>query len=221
MTEEERVEQRRRGAERARRYRAKHPKTPEQKAADKERQRLWRLANPERCRENRQRWREANPEKRAEADRRYRLAHHEEEKERVRLWALANPRKCADRQLRYKERHPELREGRLAKQRAYFATPEGKEARVRGEQRRRARKAGAFVQATAKQTSEFLKGAVSCYYCAAEFSSELPATVDHFIPLAKGGDHSLANFVAACGLCNSRKGTSLPDEFISRLRKAA
>lgn len=218
MNEEERLAQRR---EYDRRWRAKHPPSEEKKAADRERMRLWRLANPGVNRENFKKWRAANPDKSKDSSRRYRLANLEREKERGRLWQKANLKKVAEAQRRYIERHPELREERLAKRRAYFATPQGKEARARGAQRRRARKAGAVVQATAKQTTEFLNAAVSCYYCRVEFSSDLPATVDHFIPLAKGGAHSLENFVHACRQCNSRKHASLPDEFIARLRKAA
>jgi 5-methylcytosine-specific restriction endonuclease McrA len=33
------------------------------------------------------------------------------------------------------------------------------------------------------------------------------ATIDHVIPLAHGGSHTLENFVLACLRCNSSKGT--------------
>lgn len=46
-----------------------------------------------------------------------------------------------------------------------------------------------------------------CYYCN-RVSRQL--TRDHRVPLSKGGTDSIANIVAACRPCNSRKGTKVP-----------
>lgn len=46
---------------------------------------------------------------------------------------------------------------------------------------------------------------------AALFSDRYP-TIDHVIPIARGGEHSRANVQTACLLCNMRKGTSLMAE---------
>ena len=43
-------------------------------------------------------------------------------------------------------------------------------------------------------------------------------TVDHIIPVAKGGSDDLENLVAACKRCNSAKQDKMPDEF--QLQKA-
>jgi len=43
----------------------------------------------------------------------------------------------------------------------------------------------------------------TCVYCGC--SVELRLTVDHLIPLSKGGDNSYNNIVPACKSCNSRK----------------
>jgi 5-methylcytosine-specific restriction endonuclease McrA len=49
-----------------------------------------------------------------------------------------------------------------------------------------------------------------CHYCGA------PATIgDHFIPLARGGDDTEANMVAACGPCNSQKSDQMPVHFLA------
>jgi 5-methylcytosine-specific restriction endonuclease McrA len=44
-------------------------------------------------------------------------------------------------------------------------------------------------------------------------------TVDHVIPLAKGGTHELANLRAACRTCNSRGGMAIVNErrYLARL----
>lgn len=44
-----------------------------------------------------------------------------------------------------------------------------------------------------------------CAYCGKRAKGHL--TQDHILALAKGGDHTLHNIIAACAPCNSRKGT--------------
>jgi hypothetical protein len=48
-----------------------------------------------------------------------------------------------------------------------------------------------------------------CYYCGSPDS----LTIDHKIPLSRGGSNSLSNLVFACASCNFRKRTKLPEEF--------
>jgi len=42
-----------------------------------------------------------------------------------------------------------------------------------------------------------------CAYC---LCNDRPLTMDHVIPISKGGEHSADNIVPACRPCNSRKG---------------
>lgn len=51
-----------------------------------------------------------------------------------------------------------------------------------------------------------------CYYCANPTpASEL--TMDHIVPLARGGKSSKSNIVATCKTCNTKKKTLLPLEW--------
>jgi 5-methylcytosine-specific restriction endonuclease McrA len=51
-----------------------------------------------------------------------------------------------------------------------------------------------------------------CYYCAAEVSpSDL--TMDHIVPVIRGGKSTRGNCVAACKECNNRKKHLLPIEW--------
>lgn len=50
-----------------------------------------------------------------------------------------------------------------------------------------------------------------CQYCEERFPSKL-LTLDHVIPLSKGGTHTWENVVAACGPCNNKKGGRTPDQ---------
>ena len=58
--------------------------------------------------------------------------------------------------------------------------------------------------ATAQQLLEGL-----CAYCGVTG----PLTLDHVVPLARGGAHRIENLVAACKPCNSRKGARDELEF--------
>lgn len=65
-----------------------------------------------------------------------------------------------------------------------------------------------------KQFYEWLHktGIVICHWCREVVPLDL-RRADHYIPLAKGGEHSLENLVPACNRCNSSKGSKLPEEF--------
>lgn len=45
-----------------------------------------------------------------------------------------------------------------------------------------------------------------CAYCGAEFSDDLPPTLDHVIPRCKGGTRDKENALLACKPCNGAKG---------------
>jgi len=46
----------------------------------------------------------------------------------------------------------------------------------------------------------------TCAYCGRPFSSVLRPTIDHVMPLSKGGTHTKKNIVLCCQSCNSEKG---------------
>ena len=48
-----------------------------------------------------------------------------------------------------------------------------------------------------------------CAYCG---RSDLPLTIDHVLPKARGGTDSWENLVCACTSCNNKKGDRTPDE---------
>ena len=54
-----------------------------------------------------------------------------------------------------------------------------------------------------------------CVYCGSGLGLE-NATLDHVIPVSRGGSHLPGNLVSACRGCNQRKGSLLPTEFFSR-----
>jgi 5-methylcytosine-specific restriction enzyme A len=52
-----------------------------------------------------------------------------------------------------------------------------------------------------------------CYYCEQKFSSEM-LTMDHKIPLSKGGKSAKGNVVPSCKECNTKKKNKTPVELI-------
>lgn len=52
-----------------------------------------------------------------------------------------------------------------------------------------------------------------CFYCRCDINEN--RHLDHYVPLAKGGAHSINNVVWSCPSCNMSKGSKMPDEFIT------
>ena len=81
--------------------------------------------------------------------------------------------------------------------------------------RRRARKMGA--QAEAFTTQELYDHWAAhelwaCTYCGAPWEH-----MDHFVPLTRGGAHSLDNLVPACAACNLAKSDKCPAAFLAEI----
>lgn len=49
----------------------------------------------------------------------------------------------------------------------------------------------------------------ACRYCGARAN---PMTIDHVLPISKGGTNDLRNLVSCCMSCNSRKGPRTPEQ---------
>ena len=76
------------------------------------------------------------------------------------------------------------------------------------EQRRRARKRnnGTFL-VTIQDIQRLM--AQPCFAC----GSRENLTVDHIVPIARGGKHAVGNLMTLCGSCNSSKGSMLWTEW--------
>ena len=58
----------------------------------------------------------------------------------------------------------------------------------------------------------------TCQYCGIR---SVPMTIDHIIPRQRSGEDSWYNLVAACVICNTRKGNRRPREVQMKLVKRA
>jgi len=200
------------------------------RACAKKRARDWYLANLERARAANRKNREEHPEKVVARRIRYR----DENPEKIRSshadfyrrnrekriaysaqWRLDNPEKAAASRKREYENNKEL-----AKQRArdwVQANPE--RVKLRTARRRAAQKdaPGHFTEADLVRQFEKQQG--RCFYCHEDLQGA--GTIDHYIPLSKGGTNYPSNIVLACWPCNNRKRAKLPSEFRPRLEAVA
>jgi 5-methylcytosine-specific restriction endonuclease McrA len=76
---------------------------------------------------------------------------------------------------------------------------------VHGETRR-ARKASTLGEFTAADLAKLRALQKKCHICGKRFTKCDPATIDHIIPLARGGVHNASNIALAHRDCNSSKG---------------
>ena len=59
-----------------------------------------------------------------------------------------------------------------------------------------------------------------CHYCGSQVGSR-GLTMDHIVPLIRGGQSSRGNVVPACKECNNKKKSLLPVEWDEYLRRLA
>lgn len=116
-------------------------------------------------------------------------------KERKRLWKLAH------------------RDYLAPFDRARRATAKYRATHAVSEQRRRARKrgnGGTFTSAEWRDKCALLGNV--CIYC----GEAKPLTIDHKVPLSRGGTNDITNIVPACRDCNLTKRAMTAYEFIAR-----
>lgn len=71
------------------------------------------------------------------------------------------------------------------------------------------RKAAPSIKYSADDVKRLLcKFSNSCVYCGTKLNKSNPVTLDHVVPLARGGIDGISNMVPCCGSCNSSKGAS-------------
>ena len=82
-------------------------------------------------------------------------------------------------------------------------------------QRRRARLRGASVEVV-RHRDVFIRDGYICQLCGLQidpdtrFPDDSAATLDHIVPLSRGGEHSLSNTQCACWRCNRLKNNAVP-----------
>lgn len=171
---------------------------------DRQANRVWHEANPERNAARTAKWRDTNPGADAEVRRRRRDRHGA----RVRAQEAASKR-------RQHARDPEGFCAKLAERRRAWSArnPDRAAALARNVgARRRARKIGGRGPTPEEWCAILDQFGHRCAYCGVG-SCNVKLTKDHATPLCRGGLHDPSNIVPACARCNSRKRHRTADEF--------
>lgn len=189
--------------------------------------RAWRQGRKERIRELNAAWRERNPDRTREHGRNHyarnkdKIAPKRREYDRQR-WhndAEYRVRKRNQDRERYQNNPQANARKRAAVLRYYYAvrhTPKYRHMRNRrdriNKQRRRARLAAVESTLTMQEWQAILKEQNHrCAACQRHFNIFLRPTLDHIVPVSKGGGTTKENTQALCASCNSRKRTKIID----------
>lgn len=166
-------------------YKAERPKADVLKV-----QRAWCVANRDKVNKYSSEYKARNSAKvRAESQ-----AWLEDHKDllaaRLRALRAADPEKYLNNQREYRRLHPE-------KHRAY-------------NHNRRAMHAQVLATLTQLQWEQILElFGQTCAYC----GSDKSITMDHIVPISRGGNHTEDNVIPACKSCNASKGAKVPHEW--------
>ena len=87
---------------------------------------------------------------------------------------------------------------------------------VSDEQIRREREKARLLRKQGWRQNRISQG--RCHYCGEQFLAK-ELTLDHIVPLARGGRSSKGNCVAACKECNTKKRDLLPLEWQEYLER--
>jgi HNH endonuclease len=179
-----------------------HDAPPEIKEQRRENRRRWERENPEKVRESHRRWARKNRDKTRAASRRYYYAHRDLQRERARQWRQQNQELYREIKRRWDQANaPKIRE---------YAR-----------HRRAMKLAATIIEITPEQWAAWCDyWGDRCWLQIPGFCRGVADTVDHVIPLSKGGPHCLANMRPACAPCNSSKSDGDWRRFFPR-RKAA
>ena len=150
----------------------------------------YRANNPEKVKAQNKKFREANPNYAKD----YHAAHRDSENLRGRLAYWSNPAKQSLRKKLDRQNNPERYRER---NRRYAKNNQDK--LNEKSLRRRAYKLNAKRYEVSKKEIWRLYNS-KCFYC--DNKSE---TIEHVIPLSRGGDHGIGNLVPCCGFCNYSK----------------
>lgn len=132
---------------------------------------------------------------------------------KTRQWKIDNPAKVKEHSARDKERNfnkPERKEGRRKKRIKWFGAHPGYK-RAAAHKRRALMKNATVVDAMIDIETLYKRDNGLCGLCGNKVNHKLRwpnlmcATIDHIVPLTKGGEHSWTNVVLAHHKCNSLK----------------
>lgn len=178
--------------ERARR--ASQPPSEERKEKARKRARAWNADNKERKAEASKAWAEANPEKVKSSVKKWREGNREKTRAISNAWFKRNPGTASKASKSWRDRYPE----RYKASQKNWRLENAHYWRIRHLQEQSV--PSDFTCADWECVLEEFSHA--CAYC---LRQDVKLTMDHVVPISKGGAHTVGNIVPACKSCNSKK----------------
>jgi 5-methylcytosine-specific restriction endonuclease McrA len=151
-----------------------------------------------------------NKIKAAEYNKAYRKDNAEELEDKRKIYAAEHKDEQRDRAHQHYETNKEPYKARVAQYKK-----ERPEQYKEYEYRRRAKKKGALVVEKIRDTDVIAMYGDQCFYCEDGQYEHL----DHYIPLSKGGQHTLDNVRPACMGCNLSKNNKMPEIWLKEKRR--
>jgi len=150
----------------------------------KEQKHQWRQTNLEYAREKSREWGENNKERRSDNHRRWRGENQDHLREYWHDWQKENHEHYSEYQRKYRAENPQIVTNCSARRRAK-------------------------IRQWSDITAEEWLGLMSqyeweCFYCGIRLGIQ-NRSVDHIIPISRGGRHHVENLIPCCRLCNSSK----------------
>lgn len=198
----------------------------------KKRQRVWYDQHPEHCAAKRKKyyaenkehiliktkeWQDAHPEWRLTWKKQWNAVynHKPEIVEYKSQWSKDKRNRDIKETLKREKEYRDANKERILKMnQTYRRTPKGKLSGKNCSHRRRAL-IGDSPSITEKQWNKILMSQdVRCNSCKRKFGLNLQPTMDHIIPLSKGGLHVFENIQALCKGCNSTKSAKMDKSLI-------
>lgn len=167
------------------------------KEEKREYDRKWRDANREKVRQSQRRWFLANRGQADAASAKWRAENPEKYTEYQKKWSAENKDKINSKAKRYYDSNKEICIER---------------SNLQSHARRSALKGDIFPIALWRQLTKWFGD--WCPYCG---ESNKKLTVDHVVPISKGGTNSIENLIPCCGSCNSSKGNKSMEDWINYL----
>ena len=167
----------------------------------------------ERIDERTKKYNEEHREELRESSRKYREIYREKEKERQRKYKDSHQDELKEQSKKYRGTH---KDEIKARNRKWWQSPNGKFAAQQHSHRRRVQEHASSSDLTSKQWQRILKNQQNrCSICQKMFNAHRVPTMDHIIPLSKGGTHDSSNVQALCQSCNSSKNAKILKCFIN------
>lgn len=127
-------------------------------------------------------WRERNRNKDKESNKKYYQANKDKINKKTKEWRELNKEKVIAQNYNYRKQNPDV-----IKQ-------------IQLQRRAKKLKNGLF-EISSKEIKKLYNS--NCFYCGSKEKIQL----DHVVPIAKGGSHSIGNLLPACSTCNASKGS--------------